>query len=378
MRCQIVLRTKTGLPKHCTYQRDRDGKVRVRFRWRGVSVYLTGIPWSEDFMRQYAAALEREQGERAQVGIAKRSPAGSFSALCVSYYATPEFRDLKDSTQRVRRNILERFRAEHGHRRVKDLQRGHLNSLLGAMHNRPEAANNLLKVLRVVLRHAVEEKWIEHNPALGVKRYRNRNPDGCHTWTESEITQFQETHPINSRAGLAFALALYTGSRKADVVRLGWQHVRGKRIAVRQQKTGAHIDIPIHPELARALEAVPKTNLTFLMTERGAPFSDAGLGNWFRRMCNAAGLPQCSIHGLRKAACRRLAEAGCTEKQVAAISGHTSLSEVARYTKQADRRHLADQAIERQLQAEREQIVSESTQKANPALPNSQKAVSSQ
>ena len=56
-----MLKTRSGLPRHCTYQLDRDGKRRVRFRRRGVSVYLTGIPWSEDFMRQYAAALEREQ-----------------------------------------------------------------------------------------------------------------------------------------------------------------------------------------------------------------------------------------------------------------------------------------------------------------------------
>jgi hypothetical protein len=71
---------------------DRDGKRRVRFRRRGVSVYLTGIPWSEDFMRQYAAALEREQGQRAQIGAAKRTLPDSFSALCVAYYGSPRFR----------------------------------------------------------------------------------------------------------------------------------------------------------------------------------------------------------------------------------------------------------------------------------------------
>ena len=105
----------------------------------------------------------------------------------------------------------------------------------------------MLKVLRVVLKHAVDDKWIENNPALGVKRYRSRNPDGRHAWTESEIAQFQATHPINSRAGLAFALALYTGSRRADVARLGWQHVmKDYCITLRQQKTGTRIDIPIH------------------------------------------------------------------------------------------------------------------------------------
>ena len=66
-----MLRTKSGLPKHCTYQADRYGNRRVRFRRRGVSVYLTGIPWSEDFMRKYAAALEREDVNRTQVGASK-------------------------------------------------------------------------------------------------------------------------------------------------------------------------------------------------------------------------------------------------------------------------------------------------------------------
>src|SRR5262245_19880608 len=150
-----MLRTTTGLPKHCTYQADRYGNRRVRFRRRGVSVYLTGIPWSDDFMRQYAAALEREGENRAQVGATKRTLSGSFSALCVSYYGSPEFLDLKTSTQRVRRNILERFRCEHGHRSLKDLKAIHIRTILGAMAKQPESANGLLKVLRAVLGHAV-------------------------------------------------------------------------------------------------------------------------------------------------------------------------------------------------------------------------------
>ena len=76
-------------------------------------------------MRQYAAALEREQGSGRSRRRMRTLP-GSFSALCVSYYGSPEFRGLKASTQAVRRNILERFRAEHGHRPLKDLQRVHM------------------------------------------------------------------------------------------------------------------------------------------------------------------------------------------------------------------------------------------------------------
>src|SRR5262245_6810001 len=107
---KFMLKTRSGLPKHCTCQLDRNGNRRVRFRWRGVSVYLTGIPWSEDFMRQYAAALECKQACHAQVGADLRTLPGSFSALCVSYYSSPEFCGLKPSSQTLWRNILERFR----------------------------------------------------------------------------------------------------------------------------------------------------------------------------------------------------------------------------------------------------------------------------
>ena len=263
-----MLKTRSGLPKHCTYQLDRDGKRRVRFRRRGVSVYLTGIPWSEDFMRQYAAALEREQGQRAQVGAIRTLP-GSFSALCVQYYNSAEFRSMRPGSQAERRGVLERFRAEHGHRPLKDLQRVHVRNIIAAKAGTPKSANNLLKALRVILNYAVSQDLIPANPSLGVKRLRNQNPDGRHTWTEDEIAQFQATHPINSRAGLALALLLYTGQRRGDVIVMGWQHVKDGRIVLRQRKTGRAVSVPIHPELARALAEAPKTDLTFIKTARG-------------------------------------------------------------------------------------------------------------
>jgi len=191
---------------------------------------------------------------------------------------------------------------------------------------------------------------IASNPAISVKRYRSRG-EGHHSWTDVEIEQFEATHPIHTRAGLALALLLYTGQRRSHVVRMGWQHMKGDRILVRQQKTGRSLAIPIHPELARALAAAPKSNLPFLVTERGAAFTAAGFGNWFRRVCDAAGLSGCSAHGLRHAAGRRLAEAGCTEHEIAAILG-MSLRMVARYTIAASQEQLADRALRRQLEAE--------------------------
>jgi integrase len=139
---------------------------------------------------------------------------------------------------------------------------------------------------------------------------------------------------------------------------MGWQHVTGDTIAVRQEKTDSPLLIPIHPQLVTALASVPRTNLTFLMTEKGAPFTSAGIGNWFRDQCNAAGLPQCSAHGLRKAAATRLANAGCTNEQIKALTGHRSDSALAPYTRAADQQRLARQALSIQLGAESEQTLS--------------------
>src|SRR6516165_8820066 len=68
-------RNKSGLPKYCGWNIDReDGKRRVRFRQGGFSIYLTGTPWSEDFMRQYAAALDGLKAQTANIGIGRTKP----------------------------------------------------------------------------------------------------------------------------------------------------------------------------------------------------------------------------------------------------------------------------------------------------------------
>jgi len=124
---------------------------------------------------------------------------------------------------------------------------------------------------------------------------------------------------------------------------MGRQHLSDNAICVRQVKTGREVWIPVHEALVPILGEA-STNLTFLLTDQGKPYTAAGFGNWFRDQCRAAGLHGCSAHGLRKAAARRLAEAGCST-QIAAITGHAGLKGVARYTEAVDRRRLAQSAM---------------------------------
>jgi integrase len=100
------------------------------------------------------------------------------------------------------------------------------------------------------------------------------------------------------------------------------------------------------PELQVALDAMPRSNhLTFLHRE-GAPFEPLQFTCWFRRAALAAGLaPGRTAHGLRKAACRRLAEAGCSANVIAAVSGHRDWREIRRYTAAAEQARLARQGM---------------------------------
>jgi integrase len=271
----------------------------------------------------------------------------------VAYYHSPEFCSLKPITQAFRRRIIDKFRAAHGTKPLRGLRREHLAQLIAAKaKDTPEAANNLLKVLRIMLAYAAALNMIPSNPAKEIRRYKSHG-QGIHTWTENEIATFTATHAMGTKARLAQALLLYTGQRVSDVCRMGWQHVSGDLIAVKQQKTGTPLMLPLHPELKSMLAALPRTNLTFIVNARDAAFNAKGLGDWFKKQCRVAGLQHCSAHGLRKAAATRLANAGCSVNEIAAITGHKSLREIARYTSAADQARLARQALRRQLRAKR-------------------------
>lgn len=328
---------------------DRHGKPRWYFRRSGFPRRaLPGLPWSPQFMAAYAAAME---SDKADIGAKKIVP-GSIAALIASYYRSAEFTGMADSTKRAVRNILERFRAEHGDKRVAHLEKRHVMKIMADKAATPDAANRLLRLIRTLMAHAIDLGWRRDDPTASVKKLRHRT-EGFATWEEDHIDAFLAHYELGSRAHLAFSLLLYTGQRRGDVVRMGRQHVRAGVLTLVQQKTGQEVSIPMHPNLRSVLDALPRDNLTFIMSERGKPMTPEGFTNWFRKLVEGVIdedgkrlLPDgLSPHGLRKATCRRLAEAGCSAHEIMAISGHQTLAEVTRYTVAANRVQLAERAV---------------------------------
>jgi enterobacteria phage integrase len=208
----------------------------------------------------------------------------------------------------------------------------------------------LLKRIRTLLRYAMALGWTDRDTTAGVKAYRSKE---IHTWNEEEIATFEKYWPEGSRERLAFALLLYTGQRGSEVHRMLWTDLVGDAIRVAQQKTRTKLTIPIHEALSRLLANANRNHANILPTAYKQPFSVKGFGNMMSNAIREAGLPgRCKPHGLRKAAARRLAEAGCSASEIMAITGHKTLAEVERYTRAAEQARLARQAMNRQLKTE--------------------------
>jgi integrase len=321
--------------------KDRHGRARHYYRRRGFpAVALPGAPGSAEFMAAYAQAHGR-----VPVKATQQLQPRSINALVVEYYRSSEWADLRESTRRAYRGQIDRFREAHGNKGVAGIQTHHLEAIFHAMASTPESAANLRKRLHRIFRLAVRLGWRQDNPVTQTE-LRRRKTGGHTPWSEADIDAFEKHWPSGSRERLAMALLLYTGQRRSDVVTMGRQHVSGGHISVSQVKTDARLKIRIHPTLQHEIDARPP-GLTFLLTSAGKPFTAAGFTNWFHEKTEDAGLNRRSAHGLRKAAGRRLAEAGCTPHQIAAILGHATLGMVSLYTKDANQARLADEAMDR-------------------------------
>lgn len=338
--------TKVELP-YIQRFKDRHGRLRHYFRKPGCRRVPLPAPTDPAFMDAYRQAVE----EKRTAGENRYKP-GSVWSLIAAYYQASEFTDLKPQTQKVYRNVLDNFRKEYGDLPANRLDAENIRRILDKKAKTPGAARNLLKRLRGLYAFAVDRDHVKVDPTVGVK-LKARKTDGFRAWTDEDIAKFLAHWPAGSRARLALYLLLYTGQRRSDVVVMGHQHRRvtpdGKpAIWVKQKKTGVELLIPLHGTLKSALDALPTTNLTFLMTAYDKPMSEAGFSQWFVESAQAAGLPARSgPHGLRKAASRRLAEAGCSALEIASITGHGSLKEVERYTKSARQALLARAAMDR-------------------------------
>jgi enterobacteria phage integrase len=187
---------------------------------------LRGEVGSDDFHRTYIAALENHGSLKLERGTTNLP--GTIAALIVSYQKSTAHLSLRQTTKRGYKTRLEILRVDHGHRTVKGLTRERIeDGILKPYFDRPGAALSLLKMLRILIRHAMSLDRgnllkLEHDPSIGIKRPKTKE---IRAWTDDEIAAFEERWPIGTRERAAYALMLYAGAARADVHRITWRHV---------------------------------------------------------------------------------------------------------------------------------------------------------
>lgn len=319
---------------------DRTGKLRRYFRRAGKQYGpLNGEPGSQEFMTAYAAYLA-EKPAAAKKAIHE----DSLGKLIIDFYGDRMFTDRKPSTRQLYKYALEPLAKEHGHRSASTMTAEHAEKIINKIgETRPGMGNLTRAVLRLVFKFAVKRKRRKDNPMLGIEAFKVGEH---HTWTDAELAQFEKKWRVGTRQRLAYALLRHTGQRVGDVADMTRSDISGGMIHVVQEKTGAKVWIPIDPDLTKAMKAYPAKGLSLIGKSNGQPLTRPALTALMRAAIKDAGLPKrCVPHGLRKAAMRLLAEAGATEKQIAAVSGHKTLKEIERYTKAADQKRLAQAAM---------------------------------
>jgi integrase len=268
-----------------------------------------------------------------------RGAAGTFSLLIADYQA--------EGTRKEWRALLQRVKDAWGDLAVKGIETRHVLALRDKWASTPARANNMLRALSSMLSWSVPRGWARVNVALNVKKLKGG--EGYAPWPWDAIELFRaKARPEMARA---VALALYTGQRQGDVLRMQWHNVEGELVSVEvvQRKTKKQLRIPVHRDLKFVLAEIGGTEGPVLRDRRGQAWDEPRFrATWHREMnrkeFTSLREKRLVFHGLRKSAVVMLLEAGATDAEVAAVTGQ-SREMVEHYARQVSQRKLAAAAV---------------------------------
>lgn len=263
------------------------------------------------------------------------------SLVLDKWHASPEWKQLKPKTQTEWKRYSERIRSAWGDLEIAGIEPKNVLTLRDVFADQPASANNLLRCLSSFMGWSVPRGYRTTNPCREVKELKGG--DSYDPWPWPLVEQ-AKTALLPTRPDLwhAIGLAVYTGQRLGDCLKMRWDHIEDGLISVRQEKTDKRLLIPIHADLRELLETIPRHAVTILTSSKGTPWGSGFQASW--QACKPDCLKGYVFHGLRKTAVVTLLEAGCTDAEVASITGQ-SREMVELYGRKVNQKRLASAAI---------------------------------
>lgn len=326
------------LPKgvYQSHKRLADGSLRTYYTLRGCGALKSlasdegeeFTPWSPAFMRAYTAAKDAPRAART---------IGTLQSVIDGYLKGSGFTRLAPRTKHDYVVHLEKIAAarliENGPAlatypldAIEDPKiRPRLLDWRDRMaRTSPRQADATFGVLRIILEWAYDRGLVAANHARKPKKvYRADRSDKV--WLEADLNAFRAIASHEMR--MALELALWTGQRLSDLLRLSWSSYRDGRLAFRQGKRKRKVDMPVPSTLRALLDAEPRRAATILTTASGRPWrtepKPVHFQHQWRQTTLAAGLDGLHFHDIRGTTCTMLANAGCTPSEIASVLGWT-------------------------------------------------------
>jgi integrase len=297
-------------------KRLADGSFKTYYwAWKGGPP-LRGEPGTPEFVASYNEAVARRV----------TPPRGALLSLLQQYQTSEDFRQLADSTRRSYVPLIARIEKRFGDFPLSALTDRRTRGIFMAWRDQIAAsggrrqADYAWTVLARVLSWSLNRGLIDANPCeRGGRLYRGSRAEKI--WSAADEAAFLERAPAHLH--LPLLLALWTGQRQGDLLRLPWSAYDGTRIRLRQSKTGTPISFKVGAPLKAMLDATPKRSTIILTNSDGKPWTSDGFRASWGKACKAAGVIGVTFHDLRGTAVTRLALVDCTEAQIAAITGHS-------------------------------------------------------
>ena len=284
------------------------------YAWKG-GPRLEGEPGTPEFIASYNEAAAQKV----------KLPKGVLLSIMQGYQASEDFRQLANSTRRSYVDHIKRIEKKFADfpltaltdRRTRGIFMEWRDKLAADSGRRQ--ADYVWTVLARILSWALNRGLVTANPCeKGGRLYRGSRAENI--WTEDDEATFFKSAPAHLH--LPLTLALWTGQRQGDLLRLPWSAYDGKYIRLKQSKTGARVVIPVGAPLKVTLDTAPRRSTFILTTADGKPWTSDGFRASWRKACAKAGIVGITFNDLRGTAVTRLALAACTEAEIATITGH--------------------------------------------------------
>jgi integrase len=306
---------------HTTHKKLASGRTKkYYYAWKN-GPRIDAEPDTPEFIILYTNAVATCRGRTD----------GTMRALIDYFRDSDEFKRGSPHSRRSYERYLKLIDAKFGTMPIAAIEdiraRGEFKTFRGTFSATPRKADYVWTTLARVLSVAKDHGKISVNVCeRGGRLYDTDRSDII--WQADDIREFCGVASVELQAALL--LALWTGQRQGDLLRLSWKNYDGKYIRLRQTKAkgqrGRRVTIPVGDPLKLALDAALKqkrSSVTILTNSRGLPWTEDGFRTSWGKTFDKTGLGDLHFHDLRGTAVTRLALVGCTVPEIASFTGHS-------------------------------------------------------